>query len=164
MRVEEIMTRQVQSCRPDDSLEKAAQLMWDSDCGCIPVCSGNGITHIAGVVTDRDICMHALFQGKPLRELHVGDAMAQRLLACKPGDSVAVAEKLMQEGRIRRLPVTDDRGTLMGMITLADLAREALREQSESGGTREITEIEVNDTLAAICQPARPALQSSVAT
>lgn len=64
MRVDDLMTKQVFSCRPEDSLEHAAQLMWDHDCGCLPVCAGasNGAGKTIGVITDRDICMNALFR------------------------------------------------------------------------------------------------------
>jgi CBS domain-containing protein len=156
MRVEQLMTRQVQSCRPDDTLERAAQLMWDGDCGSLPVCSGDGVARTVGMITDRDIAMCALFQAKPLRELRVTDAMSKDLRVCHPGDSLADAEKTMREARIRRLPVVDEEGRLTGMISLADLAREAARELAQSA--QEITETEVGDTLAAICQPTAPRL------
>jgi CBS domain-containing protein len=143
------MTRQVKSCSPGDTLERAAQLMWDGDCGCLPVCAGNGINRVVGVITDRDICMSALFQGKSLHELQVSDAMARKLLSCKAGDAITDVEKTMREARIRRLPVVDDQGALVGIIGLADLARRAALESSAS--KQEITESEVGDTLAAIC-------------
>jgi CBS domain-containing protein len=149
MQVNEIMTRQVQSCRPDDSLDRAAQLMWDYDCGCLPVCDGDGAGRTIGVITDRDVCMAALFQGKPLRELRVREAMAQQLLACQPQHSLEQAERTMRNARVRRLPVIDDRGALIGMLSLADIAREAAAERSQA--KRQVTEVEVNNTLAAIC-------------
>lgn len=154
MRVEDLMTRKIQSCRPDDTLDRVAQLMWDYDCGCMPVCapSGNGANHTIGMITDRDICMHALFQGKALRELHVGDAMTKEVRSCRQGDSLSQAERIMSEGRIRRLPVVDDGGGLVGMISLADLAREAARELGTS--RKDVTEAEIGDTLAMITQPA----------
>ena len=152
MRVQDLMTQQVQSCRPEDSLESAAQMMWDHDCGCIPVCTGgnNGARQMMGVITDRDICMHSLFQGKTLRDLRVSDAMAKEVRVCRPDDSLAQAEKTMREARIRRLPVVDEKGGLIGMISLADLAREAARERTRP--RKDITETEVGDTLAAICE------------
>jgi len=151
MRVEELMTKQVKSCGPGDTLDRAAQLMWDNDCGCLPVCAGDGVNRVVGVITDRDICMSALFQGKPLHDLHVEDAMARQLLACRPSDSLVDVEKTLRQARIRRLPVVDEQGALIGMIALADLAREAARESTAA--KQEITETEVGDTLAAICQP-----------
>lgn len=57
MRVKELVTQQIQSCRPDDSLALAAQLMWDHDCGCIPVCAGDGTSRTIGMITDRDFAI-----------------------------------------------------------------------------------------------------------
>ena len=151
MRVEQIMARSVQSCRQEDSLARAAQLMWDHDCGCLPVSGGDGGARVVGVITDRDICMSALFQGSPLGELRVSEAMSKQLQVCGPRDSLAAAEKKLREARIRRLPVVDDEGVLVGMISLADLAQEAARERGTA--KREITESEVVDTLATICEP-----------
>lgn len=151
MRVEHIMTRQVSSCGTDDTLVQAAQLMWDRDCGCLPVCSDNGANRVVGVITDRDICMSALFKGKPLYELRVADAMSRQLQACRLSDSLNHVEKMMSQARVRRLPVVDDQGSLVGMISLADLAREAARENTAP--KQEVTETEVGDTLANICQP-----------
>ena len=151
MRVEQLMARPVQSCRAEDTLARAAQLMWDHDCGSLPVCGGNGVTRVVGVITDRDICMCALFQNKPLQELRVSEAMAKQVQVCRPSDSLADAEKAMRETRIRRLPVIDEQDALVGMISLADLAQEAARERAAT--SQDITETEVGDTLAAICAP-----------
>lgn len=151
MRVDQLMTKQVKWCGPDDTLDRAAQYMWDNDCGCLPVCAVDGINRVVGVVTDRDICMSALFQGKALRDLRVSNTMARVLTTCRPSDSLTDAERSMSEARIRRLPVVDDQGSLVGMIALADLAQEALREHAAGKST--ITEAAVGDTLAAICRP-----------
>lgn len=153
MRVEQLMTRQVRSCNPDDSLAEAARIMWESDCGCLPVRSGNGADHVAGVITDRDICMAAMFQGKPLGDLRVADVMNSQVKACRPTDSAETAERLMATARIRRLPVLDAQNGLVGIITLADLAREAEREQNLQSPSIHGNEISV--TLASICQPPR---------
>jgi CBS domain-containing protein len=152
MRVEQLMAKQVRYCGPEDTLAQVAQIMWDSDCGCVPVCTSDGINEVVGVITDRDICMAALFQGRPLRELRVSSAMCKKLRVCGPRDSLSDAERILREARIRRLPVVDEQGGLLGMITLADLAREAARERVAT--SQEITETEVGDTLAAICEPA----------
>jgi len=152
MRVDQIMTRQIGTCRPNDSLERAAKLMWDNDCGCVPVVSGDdGAAHIEGLITDRDICMCASFEGKPLHELQVAQAMAKRVRTCKASDPLGVAEQTMAEGRVRRLPVLDEQNALIGMLSLADLAREAARETTKP--QQEIMESEVGDTLASICRP-----------
>lgn len=151
MLVENLMTRQVQSCHVGDSLAHAAQLMWQHDCGAIPVCAGDGIPRVIGMITDRDICMSALFQGKPLSALRVNEAMSRSLTAVRPSDSLAQAERVMREAHLRRLPVIERDGALLGMISLADLAREALRERAHS--RKEVTESDIGSTLAAICEP-----------
>lgn len=150
MQVEAIMTKQVHCCSSDDTLERAAQQMWDHDCGSLPVCvSVDGVARTIGVVTDRDICMCALFEGKALSELHVRQAMAQKVLTCRPSDSIERAESLMRNGQVRRLPVTDAQGNLAGLISLADMARVAAL-QSNSPQQDAVSESEIGDTLAAI--------------
>src|SRR5262249_23135759 len=131
--------------------DEAALLMWDCDCGAVPVIAGDSVGQPVGVITDRDICMCALFQGKPLRDLRVDQAMSRGILTCRSEDSIAQAEQAMREARIRRLPVVDSEGSLVGMLSLADIAREAAREQASS--SKDITDTEVNLTIAAICQP-----------
>jgi CBS domain-containing protein len=108
MKVEQLMTKQVVYCAPADTLERAARLMWDGDCGCLPVCAENGASRVIGVITDRDICMSAMFQAKPLRDLAVSEAMAKQVVTCHPQDALADVEKIMREARVRRLPVVDD--------------------------------------------------------
>lgn len=151
MRIEQIMTQDVCTCRQDDSLERAAQLMWDRDCGCLPVCTADGAPHVVGLITDRDICMCALFQHRPLSDLRVSEAMSKQALCCKASDAISSAEKVMAQAQIRRLPVLDEAGALVGIVSLSDVARQAEREMAEA--QPEISEMEVGDTLAAICQP-----------
>jgi CBS domain-containing protein len=153
MLVERLMTRLVHACRADDTLAHAARLMWDSDCGCLPVCGGNGSTNVVGIITDRDICMCGLFEGRPLSDLKVAIAMSRGVLMCRAGDEIENAERIMRDARVRRLPVIDDAGMLVGMLTLADLAREAARERGSPA--RDVTDGDVEDTLAAICAPIR---------
>ena len=153
MEIREVMTAQVQCCAPDDSLEHAARLMWDTDCGCLPVCANaDGQARAVGLITDRDICMCALFEGQPLSALRVRQAMTERLLGCQPADTLEQAERLMQQGQVRRLPVLSADGQLLGIVSLADLARTAAREGSSRIIGREISQSEVGHTLAAICQ------------
>jgi CBS-domain-containing membrane protein len=150
MHVEDIMSKNVQSCRPNDTLQHAAQLMWEHDCGCLPVCMpGDGTQRTVGVITDRDICMRAMFSSKPLQELRVEEAMARQVLTCQPSDTLDHAEKVMRGGRVRRLPVVSEEGALAGLISLADLAREAMHESVQRH--KNLTETDVGDTLATIC-------------
>ena len=156
MHVRDVMTTRVRPCMPDDSLAHAAQLMWQNDCGCIPVCTsvGDSSEHLLGMITDRDICMCALFEGKPLGELQVNQAMTTRLKCCEPHDTLERAEKLMSEGRIRRLPVVNAGRQLVGVISLADLTREAATLGANfTLAQKEAEKQQVFNVLAAVSSP-----------
>jgi CBS domain-containing protein len=103
------------------------------------------------MITDRDICMCALFENAPLGALEVSHAMAKRVQSCSPADSLGDAERLMRDARVRRLPVVDANGVLVGMISLADVAQAA--ERSSRTDHPEITRREVGATFAEISRP-----------
>lgn len=151
MKVEQIMTRNVMVCSVDESVNRAAQLMWDNDCGTVAVISANGDGAVVGLLTDRDICMAAYTQGKPLSEIPVSAAMARKVISCRVGDDLKQVELLMRENRMRRLPVVDTYGRLQGIVSIDDLAREAERERMTSG--KETMSLAVAETLAEICRP-----------
>jgi CBS domain-containing protein len=125
MKVEQIMNRNVKFCRPQDSLSRAAQIMWDEPCGAVPVVDEH--SRPIGFLTDRDICMAAYTQGKPLEQLPVATAMARKVVTCGAEDDLNKAAVLMQQNHTRRLPVIDRHGTLVGLLSLDDLACEAAR-------------------------------------
>lgn len=151
MKVGQIMTREVRVCTQSDSLNRAAQLMWDNDCGCVPVISANGDGSLIGMLTDRDICMAAYTEGKPLLEIPVATAMAKTVISCRPGDDIRRVEALMKKNQIRRIAVVDERGALQGIVSINDLACEAEHESAAKAGI-EITEAEIGETLAAVCR------------
>lgn len=149
MKVDKLMTRDVWTCHPGDTLGTAAQLMWDGDCGCIPVVSDDGSKRVIGLITDRDICMAAHFRGSAPREIAVGDVMSTEVCTVSPSEELADAEAIMRDAQVRRLPVVDANQGLLGLVSLADLAREADRRRRSKRPP--ITEQEVGDTLTAIC-------------
>jgi CBS domain-containing protein len=151
MRVEQVMTRNVMVCSVGDNLNRAAQLMWENACGTVAVVSADGDGTVVGILTDRDICMAAYTQGKPLWEIPVSVAMARKVISCRVGDDLKQVELLMRENRVRRLPVLDTYGRLQGIVSIDDLAREAERERMESG--KEAMSLAVAETLAEICRP-----------
>ena len=148
MRVEEIMKRPVVTCSVQDTLNTAARLMWETDCGALPVLAEDG--GIVGMITDRDICMAAYTRGVTLEAIPVRAAMSRGVFSCRPGDTVTQAERLMQEKKVRRVPIVDPQGRPIGILSLNDLARAAARAPA-SGTTR--TGAEVIRTLAAIGEP-----------
>ena len=125
MKVEQIMNRNVKACRLQDSLNKAAQIMWEEPCGAVPVVDEQ--SRPVGFLTDRDICMAAYTQGKPLEALRVEMAMSRKVVLCRAEDDLGSAAQLMQQNRTRRLPVINPDGTLVGLLSLDDLACEAAR-------------------------------------
>jgi len=146
MKVAELMTRNAKACSAQDSLNMAARIMWDNDCGFVPVVDREG--KVGGVLTDRDICMAAYTQGLPLHAMLVESAMADAVVSCSPQDDVAVAGNLMRENRVHRLPVIDSDGRLCGVISLTDIVRQARETDLGALGSPEIAK-----TVAALSQP-----------
>ena len=151
MNVEQIMTKDVATCGPDDTLNDAARLMWERDCGFVPVAEPSPNRRLVGIVTDRDLCMAAYTRGRSLGEIRIGDVMSTGVRSCKPSDDLAAAETTMRDSQVHRLPVVDDADQLLGVISLADIAREAAREAGSK--RQEVTVAEIGETLAAIRQP-----------
>jgi CBS domain-containing protein len=149
MKVEELMTTDVGACRPFDSVGRSAKIMWERDCGAVPVVDQEG--RVIAMLTDRDICMAALTQGRALGEIHVSSAMSRKLWSCRPKDDLKEAEKVMRAHQVRRLPVVDPEGKLVGLLSISDLARVAV---SAKAGTRSkkkpVEASDVGQTLGAI--------------
>ncbi len=125
MKVEQMMNRAVKACSPQDSLNKAAQLMWENVCGAVPVVDPH--SKPIGFLTDRDICMAAYTQGKPIHAITVEAAMAREVVCCQVSDELDYAMRLMGQKHVRRLPVIGPDGKLVGVLSLDDLAYEAGR-------------------------------------
>ncbi len=149
MKVTQLMNENVKACCLRDSLNAAAQIMWDNDCGCVPVIKES--SEVVGVLTDRDICMAAYTKGLLLRDITVESAMASKVISCRPEDSVATAETLMRDNQIRRLPVINSLGKLVGIVSLNDIALEAERERA-GGKKAEVSCDEIGQTLGAVCR------------
>lgn len=149
MKVEDIMTRDVRSCAPEESLSSAAQIMWEIDCGAVPVVDAE--SRVVGIITDRDICMASHLQGVQLGDASVSSSMARDIKCCGPHDSPATVQALMQQHKIRRVPVVDAERRLIGIVTLADLAY--ILGSSQTLGGDGMTWSAVGHTLAAVCEP-----------
>jgi CBS domain-containing protein len=127
-------------------------MMWEFDCGCIPVIGGNSDGRLIGIVTDRDIAVAAYTQGKQLWAIPVTSAMAHKVIACHASDGISQAEALMRDNQVRRLPVVDQNECLIGIISPNDVAGEAQREAA-AGKRGEVTGAGVSETLASVCRP-----------
>ena len=138
MKVSEVMTRDVQTIRPDQTAREAASFMLRADAGAIPVAEGD---RLLGMITDRDIAVRGVAEGHgpdtPVRELMTNDMVCARV-----DDDVEDAATKMSEAQVRRLPVIDEQEKLCGIVSLADLSREsdsdcateALEGVSQPGG------------------------------
>lgn len=151
MKVEQLMTKKVVSCRGDETLSDAARVMWEHDCGFVPIVESADNARVVGVVTDRDVCMATYTRGLAPSEVWIRDVMSTGVRQCKPSDTLAAAEEAMREAQIHRLPVVDEAGQLLGVISLADIARQAAREAGAK--RRAVSAAEIGETLAAIRKP-----------
>jgi len=148
MKIEQLMTRPVQSCQPQDTINRAAQIMWEADVGCVPVVDADN--RVVGMITDRDIAMAAYTQGRALDGISVESAMAKQVYTCSPGDDVSNAEERMQKFQVRRVPVVDSSAKLVGIVSMNDIALKAAQEKSSHK-----PEVKLDDvclTLAQISQ------------
>ncbi len=150
MKVKDLMAIEVKSCATYNTLNTAAQAMWDNDIGCVPVVDND--RRVVGMLTDRDICMAAYIQGVPLTGSLVTSAMSKQVFSCAPDDDIASAEKLMREKQVRRLAIIDAQGRLAGIISLNDIAREGERE-TELKKTREVSDAEIARVMASVSTP-----------
>ena len=131
MKIKDVMHKPVTSCQAGDNLEQAATLMWQNDCGAIPITDRSD--HPIGILTDRDITLAAARQHKPLWEMKANDVLQQRpLFTCTADTELHDALHLMAEKQIRRLPVIDASGRLQGIVAMSDIVHEITRQSSSS--------------------------------
>ncbi len=145
MNVKEIMTKDPACCAPHDSLEKAVKLMIDFDCGEIPVV--DDLDMPVGVVTDRDIVCRTIGKGLNPLEMTVADCMSSPIVSVMPDDTLDRCYEVMEENQIRRVPVVDAGGKCVGIVSLADIARNV--SKADSGEIlQEVSEVSVSASNA----------------
>lgn len=115
------VSKEVFSCHVNDFLNRCAQIMWEHDCGCVPVV--DDLSRLVGIITDREVCMGAYTQGRALSEIPVSSVCSREVQSVKPTDTLAHAEDLMAKHQIRRLPVVDEQNSVIGVVSLSDLAQ-----------------------------------------
>lgn len=120
MKIKEIMTDKPKTCTPQSTLNEVARLMWDNDCGVVPVVADDG--KVVGLITDRDICMSAAMTGRKLASIAVEEVINGQVYSCSLEDNVLKALDVMGNFKVRRLPVVDESGTLQGILSLNDIA------------------------------------------
>ena len=160
MKVTDLMARDVKCCPDYCSLNTAAHMMWEFDVGCVPIV--NQEERVVGMLTDRDICMSAYLQGVPLKDALVTSAMSKEVFSCRPDDDIAIAEKLMREKQLHRLPVVNIEGNLVGLISQYDIAREAAKE-AETKRPRQVADAEITQLVASVRAPRHPVAEAKAA-
>lgn len=122
MNVQEVMCKNVVSCSADSNLDDVAKMMWDNDCGSVPIVDDQNKP--VGMVTDRDIAMSASLAHRPLWEISTGDVNNGRAaITCEQGDDVKIALGTMKDQQVRRLAVVNAAGELAGMVSIGDLVK-----------------------------------------
>lgn len=140
MQLREIMTRNVETVRPDSALQEAAWKMKDLNIGSLPVCDNR---KLVGMITDRDITVRAVAEGRTPSETRVQESMTPEVSYCYEDQDVAEAAILMEEQQIRRLPIVNRQHELVGIVALGDLAVDT--DNAMSG-----------DILEHVSKPAKP--------
>lgn len=146
MKVKDVMTPTVQTCLPETSLATAARMMWESDCGAIPVV--NVSDRVVGMITDRDICMSTASQHRDPAKISVAEVISGNAYMCKADDDVRDALKTMKKERVHRLPVIDAEGNLLGMLSISDLV---LRAKENGVNKSDLSYADVIKTLKGLC-------------
>ena len=149
MKVREVMTRDPACCIPEDTAQKVAMMLRDQDIGSMPVVLEQSSRKLVGVITDRDLCCKVVAKGLDSATTKIDRIFSLNPISCREGENVNGCEELMQRHQVRRIPVVDVEGCVIGIVSQADLA---LREAPER----------VSRTLAEISKPV-PEAPSSMA-
>jgi len=119
MKVKEMMHKGAEYVAPNAKLQIVARKMRDYDVGSIPVCDGG---KVIGIVTDRDIAIRALANGKDVAKLEAKDVMSKDVIFCRDNENAEDAIRIMEDNRVRRLPVLNEAKKLVGMVSLGDIS------------------------------------------
>jgi CBS domain-containing protein len=127
MRARDIMTKNPECCRRDDTARDAARAMRDHDCGAVPIVDDGG--RVIGIVTDRDLAVRGIAAGKDVNT-RLSDLMTPVAATCGQDDDLRDVEQKMAELQVRRIPIVDAGGRCLGIISQADIARAAVSDQT----------------------------------
>ena len=157
MKVKDVMKETPYYCQPENNLGSATELMWDANCGFLPVESAEG--KVIGTITDRDICIALGTRNRLAGEVTVAEVLSgSRLYSCEPNDDIHMALQTMMEAKIRRLPVMAQNGTLVGVLSMDDILFRA--EPRSPGKEPELSSDEVVRTFRSIAQRGYPEVKA----
>ncbi len=148
-----MMTKDPKFCVPADTAQHAAGLMRDEHAGIVPVVESAQSLRIVGVVTDRDLCMNVVAEGRDPRAVPVEECMTAKVVTCTSNDSVDRVTELMRENQIRRVPVVNEQHELLGIVALADVVERATPKVTQTHETLKKVSAPTED-------PSKPRAQS----
>jgi len=140
MKAQDIMAKNPTTVTPDTPVREAARLMKDEDVGVLPVVESSGSKRLVGLVTDRDIAIRVVAEGRDAVQSRVQDAMSADLKTCKADDDVDEVMDVMSREQVRRIPIVDNRGALVGIVSQADIVREAKSDKKAERTVERISE------------------------
>jgi CBS domain-containing protein len=136
----DVMTKDLVTSTPEDTIGEVAQLMKNEDIGPVLVVDNNDSKTLVGIITDRDIVLKVIAEGKDPKTTRVGEVMSKKLVTCRPDDDVDVAIDAMAQFQLRRIPVVDDNVKLVGIISQADVATRVHEPEKTAEVVKEISE------------------------
>ena len=140
MKASEIMTANPRTVSPGTSLQEAARLMQSENVGIVPVVDGDSTRNLVGVVTDRDIAIRVVAEGRDPNSIRVSDVMSTDVRTARADDSVDDIMELMGSEQVRRVPIVDDRGTLVGIVAQADIVLDAKSDKKAERTVEQISQ------------------------
>jgi len=155
MKVQDVMTVDVRTCSPGANLAEVAQVMWEGDCGIVPIVDGHN--RVCGVVTDRDVCIALGTRNQRAASVRAAAVMSTEVLTGTATDELAKALDTMRAGRVRRVPVVDSKGALCGILSLDDVVLQ-ITENPKDAKLRDA----VAGTLKVICEKWKAPRQAAV--
>lgn len=128
MKVSEVMSRNPACCTPNDSAQTVAKIMRDRSVGAVPVVADEQSRVLIGIITDRDFCCSVVADGLDPKTTTIQKFISANPISCRDAENIERCERLMQDHQVRRVPVVDEKGSVIGIVSQADLA---LREKPE---------------------------------
>jgi CBS domain-containing protein len=146
MKVRDVMSQNPTCCTPGDSAQSVARIMRDRNVGAVPVIADQQTRQLIGMITDRDFCCSIVADGLDPKKTTIEKFISANPIACRDGENIEKCERLMQDHQVRRVPVVDSNGSVIGIVSQADLA---LRDKPERV-SRTVAEISRSDKQPAI--------------
>ncbi len=139
MKVKDIMTSDPVSVTPETPLREAARMMKQHNVGIIPVVEREGSKQLVGVITDRDIAVRCVAEGHDSSKCPVREAMSSDVQTARADDDVSSVMRLMGKEQVRRIPIVDERGALVGIVAQADVVRKTRDDQKSERTVEQIS-------------------------